>query len=174
VIIQCLTVLSTELISFKVTQLDKSALLTWQTASEINVKNFDIEKSIDGTIFSKIKEVKANNTPSVYQAFDDNFTEFAYYRLETRDLDGKTEDSKIVFVDKNVKSSGLKIYPNPAKESLKIEGIDAQDEWQVLDVLGRVRAQFKGQQVLDLKTYPEGIYFIKVADGKVSQFVVSK
>jgi Secretion system C-terminal sorting domain len=165
VILQCLTVLSTELISFKVTQLDKSALLTWQTASESNAKNFDIEKSLEGTSFSKIKEVKANNTPSTYQSFDDNFTESAYYRLKINDLDGKSDYSKIVFVDKG-KGQKLQVFPNPVKDKLTILGA-SKDEFKIIDLLGRVilRGILSDNQMdIDVSKMASGLYLIQTKD----------
>ena len=87
--------------SFKVRQNGQKAELTWQTATEVAVRNFDIEKGTDGKTFSKIAEVKARNTPSVYQAFDDQFSESAYYRLKINDLDGSSKYSNTVFLEKN-------------------------------------------------------------------------
>lgn len=44
-----------DLINFNAKLNDNKAELNWQTASEVNVKNFYIEKSSDGKTFSKIR-----------------------------------------------------------------------------------------------------------------------
>jgi hypothetical protein len=61
----------------------------------------------DGLIYKELRryvtsgEIKANNTPSVYSAFDNDFTTSSYYRLIINDLDGSSRLSKIVYLDKN-------------------------------------------------------------------------
>jgi hypothetical protein len=42
--------------------LNKTVVLTWQTASENNNKSFQIERSLDGLNFAPIGEVKGNGT----------------------------------------------------------------------------------------------------------------
>jgi hypothetical protein len=157
-------VLSVEFINFSAKGSEGGkTLITWQTASETNVKNFDIEKSIDGTNFSKIKEAKANNTPSVYQAFDDNFTESAYYRLKIIDLDGKTDYSKIVFVDKNMQR-GIKISKN-TEGPLSIETDDIIEQVTLTNAVGQVLKTDKSNLLL-MDNIPMGIYIISVKTDK--------
>jgi photosystem II stability/assembly factor-like uncharacterized protein len=152
-----------DLVAFSAVLKGNKVLLTWQTANETNVKNFDIEKSTDGTNFSKIKEVKANNMPSTYQNFDDNFIESAYYRLKTHDLDGKTEDSKIVFVDKT-KTKGIKISKN-TEGPLSIETDDIIEFVTVTNLLGQVLKTTKEQR-FSISDLPSAIYIISVKTDK--------
>jgi Secretion system C-terminal sorting domain len=157
--------LSAELIQFSAKANNSKVTLNWQTASETNVKNFDIEKSLDGKNFIKIKEVKANNTPSVYQAFDDNFTESAYYRLKTNDLDGKTDYSKTVFVAYNKKQK-LQIFPNPVKDKITILGA-SKDDFKITDLLGRVilRGPLSDNQTeVDVSALPSGLYLLQIKE----------
>ena len=97
IVISVTSALPIELSTFTATEIQsQKAQLNWKTATETNVKNFDIEKSADGRKFEKIGEVEANNTPSVYSAFDDYFFESAYYRLKINDLDGKVTYSTAI------------------------------------------------------------------------------
>jgi hypothetical protein len=158
-------VLPIELRSFSAKANRNRTTLNWQTANETNVKNFDIEKSLDGTFFSKIKEVKANNTPSVYQALDDNFTESAYYRLKINDLDGKTDYSKIVFVEKG-KGQKLQLFPNPVKDKLTILG-PSKDEFKITDLLGRIILRgilLDNQTDIDVSKMPSGLYLLQTKE----------
>jgi photosystem II stability/assembly factor-like uncharacterized protein len=157
--------LAVELTLFTAKAINNKTTLTWQTANETNAQNFDIEKSLDGKNFIKIKEVKANNTPSVYQAFDDNFTESAYYRLKINDLDGKTDYSKTVFVAYN-KAQKLQIFPNPVKDKITILGA-SKDDFKITDLLGRVilRGTLSDNQTeVDVSALPSGLYLLQTTE----------
>lgn len=58
----------------------------------------------------------------------------------------------------------LKIYPNPTKDLLLIETLDASQisELNLFDVTGKRILQTIGVSQLDLRTLPAGIYFLEV------------
>jgi Secretion system C-terminal sorting domain len=153
----------------------QTAHLKWQTANERTAAYFDIEKSVDNKNWTKVGSQKAKNTEGGYlfsdaKAFEKNSTVF--YRLKMMEQDGNFSYSAVRQVQTQ-KTNGLMVYPNPAKSILMVEGIEAEDIGQVVDILGKVRTIFKGQQQLDLTGYTDGIYFIKMDNGSVSQFVVN-
>ena len=151
------------LLNFTANAEKQRALLTWQTANERSVAHFDIEKSLDGKTFDKIGELKANNTPSVYQAFDNDFTASAYYRLRINDLDGTSTYSKIIFLEKSKILKGIKIYPNPVQDVLRLETSEAQS-LDIVNATGQVVAkQFiqKGLTEYNVSHLAAGVYFIK-------------
>ena len=117
--------LPVELTSFTATRNNTGALVSWQTASEKNAGHFDVERSKDGIIFSTIGTVKAAGNSVLQQ--DYTFTDeqvlagVNYYRLKSVDLDDQTTYSKIVGVD-FTSSGSMKVYPNPVREILTIEG----------------------------------------------------
>ena len=155
--------LAAELIGFSVKQQGEKAAINWQTANEIAVKNFAVEKSLDAKIFSKIAEVKANNTPSVYQAFDDQFTASAYYRLAINDLDGTSRYSKTVFLEKDSDKS-IKIRRN-TEGSLWVETNDKIESVTVSNSIGQVVIMSKESR-LSLMDLPKGIYIVSVKTDK--------
>jgi hypothetical protein len=69
--------------------------LNWTTASGENVDRFEIEHSIDGIQFDKIGIEKANEYPSEYLYFSDEYIRKVnnYYRLKILDIDGSFEYS---------------------------------------------------------------------------------
>ena len=168
----CDAVLAVDLAYFVVKAEQNKALLTWQTASETNVKNFDIEKSLDGQKFEKIAEVKANNTPSVYQAFDHQFLESAYYRLKINDLDGTTNHSKTVFLEKNGAKT-IKISRN-TEGGIWIETDDKIESVILTNNIGQVLKTTKDNR-MGLTDLPTGIYIISVKTNKsfVSQKILN-
>lgn len=166
------SVLSTELIQFSVKENGNQTEFNWQTASETNVKNFDIEKSLDGQKFEKIAEIKANNTPSVYQAFDHQFSESAYYRLKINDLDGTNSHSKTVFLEKNGAKT-IKINRN-TEGGILIETDDKIESVILTNNIGQVLKTTKDNR-MGLTDLPTGIYIISVKTNKtfVSQKILN-
>ena len=146
---------------------DKSALLTWQTASEKGNVGFDIEKSTDGKSFAKIGFAKGfgtTQTPQYYTLTDPNLAQLSYYRLRQLDEDGAVTISKVVTVEPNVRKSKLKVYPNPTYSTVTVELPIGKTEGQVVDILGRVLLNQSGSErlVFDLQGFTAGIYFVKV------------
>jgi hypothetical protein len=72
----------------------------------------------------------------------------------------------------------LKVYPNPAKETLTVEGLEGNTSIQLIDVLGRVvyTAVGAGTITIPTKQLSNGSYVLKLttADGKNTVVNVSK
>jgi chitinase len=166
-----------ELLSFSAKRKDKNNLLAWQTASEIKVSHFDIERSFDGLVFEKIGSTKANNAPSVYEHLDVNLyrnnQSALYYRLKTNDLDGKFSFSTIVSIlPVYTEGSSVKVFPNPANAVLFIDNAEGKSV-DIVNVLGQVVASFSIQNnhsELDIHALNSGIYFVKT-NGEMLRFV---
>ena len=64
--------------------------------------------------------------------------------------------------------SELFIYPNPAKEKVTIEGIEAT-EVEVYTALGRLVKTMRGTNEITVAELPQGVYLVRIADaeGKV-------
>lgn len=64
--------------------------------------------------------------------------------------------------------SELFIYPNPAKEKVTIEGIEAT-EVEVYNALGRLVKTMQGSNEISVAELPQGVYLLRIADaeGKV-------
>ena len=64
--------------------------------------------------------------------------------------------------------SELFIYPNPAKEKVTIEGIEAT-EVEVYNALGRLVKTMQGTNEISVAELPQGVYLVRIADaeGKV-------
>lgn len=77
---------------FRGTVQNGAAVLSWATATEVNNKNFIIEKSSNGSAFSTLTTIpcKGNSDGSTYTYTDNNFSSTAYYRLKQTDFDGNT------------------------------------------------------------------------------------
>jgi len=105
-----------------------TALLTWNTASEVNNDYFAVERSVDGNDFDVIGTRKGEGNSSTIHSYDFVDNQFPalnsgaqtlYYRLKQIDYDGHFTYSPIVSIEpKGV----LSITPNPviAGQTLQI------------------------------------------------------
>lgn len=161
-----------ELLDFQaVLNKNKTALLTWQTATERNGDYFDIQRSTDGKNFKTIGKVKMMGNTQDKQAYFYEDTEgcvsTTYYRLQQVDKDGQTEISKIV----NVTPTGVlkfTLYPMPFSETLHIDYESDEDvSLELTDMQGRVlhKVLLDAQKTvlsLPVSNLPQGIYIAKM------------
>jgi len=100
--------------------------LTWATASEINNRGFDLERSDDAVNFEKIGFVEGAGMSSEFHAYSyDDYrmkNSLQYYRLRQVDFDGKSTYSKLVALwNKNAEPLDiLSVFPQPSKSSVSI------------------------------------------------------
>ncbi len=139
----------------KVEDFDMGNMLTWATASELNNKAFQIEKSIDGVNFSKIGKVKGNGTIEEvknYRFLDVSATQGTnYYRLKQIDKDGAIHLSDVVSISKETANNFTVVSMTPPSEDNLFEitinaiGEDKLD-YKVFDMNGNL--VYKQKQAL--------------------------
>jgi hypothetical protein len=91
----------------------------WKVENEYNIKNYEVEKSIDLTHFTIFNSVVAKNIPSSnYMVTDLNpDEEFNYYRIRSIDINGIVKYSQVVKVFKDNANNNISVYPNPVINS---------------------------------------------------------
>ena len=176
-----LVVLPLEWLSFKATPITadgaNKVALTWETASEKDVTNFNVERSDDGKVFTKIgAAIPANNkvTKSSYTAYDDKpLNGVSYYRIRQTDVDGKTSVTKIESVTLNSKKAVGKFtfYPNPIQKGTPLSiltDVQGAFDFKVIDMTGRVMYNQKLQGNTELKglTLAGGTYLYEILSGE--------
>ncbi len=110
------TTLPLRLISFNASENNCAGSLAWKTADETNVRNIEVEQSLDGITFSKITTVLAggNAIENKYNVTVTPQSGTTYYRLKMVDKDDKYSYSNIVSLKSNCQDKDfIAIYPNP-------------------------------------------------------------
>ncbi|OGU75798.1 MAG: hypothetical protein A2V93_06160 [Ignavibacteria bacterium RBG_16_34_14] len=108
-----------ELTSFTAVSQNRSVVLKWSTASEINNFGFEVERKREESDWRIITFINGNGTTTSeknYLYLDENITSGKYqYRLKQIDFDGSFEYSKIVEVnfETPVNFELSQNYPNP-------------------------------------------------------------
>lgn len=103
--------------------------LRWTTATEINNRGFEVQRSTDGLNYVTIGFVNStalngNSSSAINYDFTDNTLSGSrqYYRLRQVDLGGTMKLSQVLLIrDTRVSGKGIEaLYPNPAKDWINL------------------------------------------------------
>ncbi|MCW3107165.1 MAG: hypothetical protein JWQ09_1671, partial [Segetibacter sp.] len=172
--------LPVKLISFTAKREEKINRLNWNTAHEINVSHFVIERSANGRVFEGIGKVNAGITN---YDFADLKPEKAinYYRLKIVDKDGRFEFSPVRTVN-NIGSFDISIYPNPAKERLILQLESEKETGLQLQIFSLDAKVLMTRQLtapigsviktIDIASLRSGSYYLNVISKDKEQMVI--
>ena len=171
--------LALTVLDFNGIQLGNSVNLGWKTAYEKDTKDYEIQRSSDGTQYQSIGIVAAHGTSFSQQnySFTDNTPEAVnYYRLKVVDEDGTISFSNVITV--NVASAqNIYVLTNPFTSSIRI-GFLNRPKNKVLanlfDANGKklLFKEFSNPgNLIELNNLPsglsKGVYVLKIEAGHV-------
>lgn len=170
--------LPVRLISFQGKKEGRVVRLQWETAEEINVSHFEVERSADGRRFASMASVPARNTSDERYQFVDpaSLDGTSYYRLKMVDLDKTFAYSRMIALKGN-EMKELVVYPNPAREMVWLQNTDPGlfgTEASVVNMEGRIVSRFKiteSDQKVPVRKLRSGTYLVRFANGQSSRFV---
>ena len=168
--------LPVELTSFQAFAKERTALLEWETAMELNNDRFVVERSADLRSFTAIGEVigkGSTDSPSSYR-FVDQFPlpGIHYYRLRQIDFDGTFSFSPIEAVDFGKEVASINIWPVPANDRIQVQLEDdpqlgSPSLIEIFDAKGQLiqTQQWVGpaQQSQDISQLPAGSYWLRLS-----------
>jgi Secretion system C-terminal sorting domain len=169
----CFVVLPVKLLSFYGEKETQRNILHWKTETGYDVKEFDVEKSSNGTLFSKIGTVTGSTTTGHSYLFIDNnpFTDISFYRLRITEKNNEVSYSKIIAL-KGFASTLLTAYPNPNRGAVTIYYYSPKSfiaKMQLYQADGRIVSataynfkQGANYILLDMQHLTDGIYFLKI------------
>lgn len=97
--------------------------LLWKTNTEVNTSYFDIERSYDGSHFTKIGEVEASGiaTGAFYSYNDKTYSgPVVYYRLKQVDLLGQATYTNTIIINSET-NNHITVRNNPFRTSLELD-----------------------------------------------------
>ncbi len=162
--------LPVELISFNAAVKDKTSVLKWMTASEINNDYFEIEHSNNGTDFRKIGKIDGNGTSNLrneYTFVDESPQNgINYYRLKQVDYDRKFAHSNIVST--RIRSANeISILPTVVQDKLTIQVSGRVMTVDIINQSGQMvysnDLNFEnGFQEINTSGLASGMYFLQI------------
>lgn len=119
--VYALTSLPVVVKSFTASKSNNGVALKWSTASEINNKEFLVQRSADRSSFQTIGKVVP--VPSGNYSFMDNspIVGANYYQLLQVDNDGRSTEIGPVVVNYELENDGILLFENPVKDHFKIK-----------------------------------------------------
>lgn len=185
-------VLPVRLVDFTAKSVSASTVqLNWTVTDEVNLQDYQVQRSVNGTSWESIATVNPKNTAGLkldYSQLDKQpYSGTSYYRLQMTDTKGKITYSTIRKVDLVAALNGRLIHPNPFVNSFSVDVqlVNGGDvELRILDYSGKLLQSrvYKAKAgansfVIDgLGNLPKGYYLAElVQDGqKVFQEKVSR
>ncbi len=175
--------LPVSLLYFDINCNNKTTLLQWATASEINNNYFEIEKSLDAINWEYVEQILGSgNTNSVLNyKFEVINTDnsLVYYRLKQVDYDGKQSIIALKYADcSSILQSKITLMPNPASQFVKIVS-DTElfnEPYTLTNAMGQI--VMKGfannyETEINIESLKPGLYHLTLP-GKKDSFKLSK
>ena len=142
---------------------NNQSVLNWKVSSEINVKNYVVEWSVNASTYQPIATVDYTalaagnyNAVHVKPAKGNN-----YYRIKQVDNNGRFSYTSIQLVKLNDVLS-ISVYPNPAADVVYISGWNYIDYLELYDVSGRIIIkQRQAPSFINTSTLSSGVYVLK-------------
>lgn len=171
--------LEVEYKDFTVTKQATTDLVEWTTVNEENSNYFNVQRSLDGSVFETLGTVKSkavNGLSSAelnYSYIDaDPQIGHNYYRLEHVGMDNETSYTEVVDIIWGSAGSVVSIYPNPTRATINIDlstNNVSITEVKLLDMSGRVVKSVTAQTTkglnniqMDLSEIANGVYGIQI------------
>ena len=153
----------------------REVIVSWQVLSQLNNQKFIIEHSTDGRKFDSIGEVAGggDSNEAITYTFVHQFPNDGdnFYRIRQIDYDGKDDFSPIARVVLTRQDGTC--FPNPVSDYCYFAS-KRETTLFVYSDNGRLMGQFDlhmGQNIVDMSSYPKGMYFLKTNDGEYKRII---
>ncbi|MDR0793182.1 MAG: T9SS type A sorting domain-containing protein [Chitinophagaceae bacterium] len=158
-------------------QENNNVSLKWSAVTEINDKNFTIQRSADnGNAWANIntQATKAPNgnsaMPLSYAYTDAGVPSGTYlYRIMETDIAGSIQNSNTVQVE--ITGNSIKIYPNPASSVLTVAGVPTNTLYKLININGATVQQgtISNNGQISVSSIAPGIYLLQITINNVVQ-----
>ena len=170
---------------------DNKVTLKWIAENEMNTKQFVIQQSLDGNIFTDIGRMVVSgqvNTPTQYFFLTDiqsqQINNIVYYRIKAEDNIQRFAYSNIALL-RISKTAGIRVWPNPVNDFANVtynSGANAILNINVINGMGHIVKKniynvSRGLNQLTLnglELLPSGYYFIRITDSNNNQVFSQK
>lgn len=157
--------LPVDLLYFKGECIGGRSHLLWETAAEINNRNFVVQGSESLHTWNNLAEVKGLGTSSTGRKYEwilPAGNSYRYFRLIQVDFDATQKIYEVISAPNCGAAVQPVIYPNPSKNGFQISGLGAGTQLEILNSLGSREyfGELKENEVLGSELLP-GIYMLR-------------
>ncbi len=153
---------------------DNSVMLKWDVTEELNVQEYQIERSDNGSYFTTVGSVQAKGK-SLYAFTNTNVpSQTVFYRIRSVDLDGHYKLSGVVKLSGTAAdsySNSLLLYPMPAQDEVTIthKKLSRNAKMVITTMDGRVLKNISlvmgsSHTPVSLSGLTRGLYLVRLED----------
>ncbi len=159
---------------------NNAVALNWKTETEINAKEFILERKTGNDFVTVATIAASNNSSGSSYSFADNNTNksITLYRLKMVDIDGAFSYSNISAVKGTSTVSNFTVFPNPSSGNAKvtISDISEATDVQLVDLSGRVlkNITITNSNSIELNSLQKGMYMIRIINKNSGESVTQK
>ncbi|HEX8460904.1 MAG TPA: T9SS type A sorting domain-containing protein [Segetibacter sp.] len=180
-------VLAINFSSIKALQKTEGVQVQWVVASDKNVAEFIVEKSVNGQTFIEAAKVNGRTGSSYsadYNWLDKNVANGNnYYRIKAIEKSGREKISQIVTVKTNSNLSDIKVFPNPVVgKSLQLIMNNQEQGHYLVELFNSKGQLMNGSTISHLAgssteivpldaSLPKGVYQLKVSKEKFKRIL---
>ena len=155
--------------------IDNTVNLKWDVGNEIDVQEYQVERSEEGRLFTPVGSVSAKGKSIYVFNNSDVPSTTVYYRIKSIDIDGRFKYSGVLKLPGNSTSSyanQLSIYPTPAQSEVTvahkkltrgtkmvITSLDGKTLKTIIPAIGASHTR------VDVSSLTPGVYFLRLDDG---------
>ncbi|MGF2413834.1 T9SS type A sorting domain-containing protein [Ferruginibacter sp.] len=166
-----INILPVTIINFQATKENNSRVkLDWQVGTEINVKEYVIEHSLNGTGFTEIGKVAATGLSNYYFITNNPANGVNFYRLKVVDDNGRKVNSDIRRV--NIQNdAAVIIYPSPSRNVINVIAnatlLNSKASISIVNMEGKTVLQkniatMAATEQIDVTNIGSGKYFLRI------------
>lgn len=168
--------------SFKAAIQNSHIYLSWSSSTELNNAGFIIERSEDAIHWTTLGFVasKSDNASSTIN-LSYSFTDLSpvsgknYYRLIQTDNNGSPNVSGVISINFTNGKNSLVVYPNPAHETITVNGLKTGDKGFIYTSAGQLTDNFEATSAsmrINIDRLSPGVYYIKIQSQNKSRSTV--
>lgn len=158
--------------------------LEWTVAQEMDFNRYELERSTDGSVYTKVATISAQNQAvQITYKHQDNTALFeTYYRLKLVDIDGRFTYSSVVFIRKTKAKNEFSVVGNPFSNEIVLKYKLSNNQnihVQLFNAAGSLirkeaYAATAGTGIYTITGFGQlspGVYFLKIESGGERQTI---
>ena len=142
---------------------------SWSVTAQENVDTYELQREVNGR-FETVEYIAPLGEDMLgevfYEAFDQQLSQGARYRVRQQDYDGAFSFSNTIYVAP-ASGAGISIFPNPAQDFVTIQSPVSLSRVTLHNVLGSLIASYRGgsdRATIPVADLPAGIYLVATTD----------
>jgi len=173
----CNGLLAIESISATASSTNGNTTITWQAISDAEIKEYDVERSLDSTGFSIIATIAPQTNNNYHYTDAPTTAKILYYRIREKDINNGYRYSNTMVIRPALSYSQPMITPNPASSSATLRFNSDRSSLVSIRMTNSIGApvwsrQYKASEgpntvpIDQLQLLPTGMYILQLNDGE--------